>query len=111
MDVLSSSCTIKEIRNVQWSGLTEGIVEITNAREVTSVSSADINLFLASLLVVGLIPEPSFEDYFKQDSDGIFGSVWMQHHFSRYKFEFLHAHTHLNANELIEQLNINIKSC
>ena len=111
MDVLSSNCTIGEIWNVQWSGLTEGIVQTTNARETKSVSSSDINLFLAALLVVGLIPEPSLEDYFKQDPDGIFESTWMQQHFSRHKFEFLHAYTHLNVNKLIEQFNINVNSC
>ena len=76
-----------------------------------SVSSSDINMFLAALLMIGLTPKPSFGDYFKQDPDGIFGSVWMQQHLSRDKFEFLHAHTHLDANILIEQLNFNVKSC
>ena len=68
-------------------------------------------MFLAALLVIRLTPEPSFRDYFKQDPDGIFGSVWMQQYLSRDKFEFLNAHIHLNANILIEQLNFNVKSC
>ena len=61
------------------------LVETTNTREKTTVSEDDMNLYLAELLVIGLIPEPSFENYFKKDSDGIFGSVWMQNHFLREK--------------------------
>ena len=63
--------------------MTEQLVETTDARENTSVSEADMNLYLAGLLVIGLTPEPAFEDYFKKDPDGVFGSVWMQNHFSR----------------------------
>ena len=88
MNVLSSTCSIGEIWNVQWSELTDQIVETINAREDLSVSSSDINMFLAALLVIRLTPEPSFRDYFKQDPDGIFGSVWMQQHLQGISLSF-----------------------
>ena len=89
--------------------MSELIMEKT--RERRNVSLSDLNLYLAALLVIGLTPEPSFDDYFTQDSDGIFGSTWMQQHFTRHKWDEFHAHTHLDPNNLAQQLNINIKSC
>ena len=58
----------------------------------------DLNLYLTALLVIGLAPQPSFNDYFKEDADGIFGSTWMQQHFTRHKWDFFHAHTHFIYN-------------
>ena len=86
-------------------------MESTNSRETSSFSSTELNLYLAGLLVIELTPEPTFGDYFKQDTEGIFGSVWMQQHFSKHKWNFLHAHTHLAPDTLVKQLNENAKSC
>lgn len=91
--------------------MTEMIVQTTNMKENSSISSLNLNLYLAALLVIGLTPEPSYDDYFKQDPDGIFGSIWMQQHFTRHQWDFFHAHTHLDPDELTKQLNINAKSC
>ena len=44
----------------------------------------NLNLYLAALLVIGLTPQSSFDNYFKEDADGIFGSTWMQQHFTRH---------------------------
>lgn len=110
-NLFSTTASVGEIWNVQWSQMTEVIVETTNLRESSSISANDLNLYLAALLVIGLTPEPSFEDYFKQDSDGIFGSVWMQQHFTKHKWNLFHAHTHLDPDKLAKQLNINIKFC
>ena len=73
------SCkSIGQIFDVMWSNMTETILKTTLAREQVEWKVEDINLFLASLLTMGLAPEPSIEDYFKQDKRGIFGSLWMQ---------------------------------
>ncbi len=69
----------------------------------------DINLYLASLLVMGLTPEPSIEDYFKHDERGIFGSLWMQQSFSRDKWKEMNQHIHFNPNLCMSQLRLNIK--
>ena len=76
-----------------------------------NVSLSVLNLYLAALLVIKLTLKPSFDNYFNRDTDGIFGSVWMQQHFTRHKWDEFYAHTHLNPDKLTEQLNKNIKSC
>ena len=88
--------------------MSESIMKTTSERR--NVSLSDLNLYLAALLVIKLTPEPLFDDYFNRDTDGIFGSVWMQQHFTRHKWDEFHAHTHLNPDKLAEQLNKNIKS-
>ena len=91
--------------------MTQKIVETTNVREGFNVTPTDFNVFLAVLLVTGLILELSIDDYFKKDSKGIFGSTWMQKHLTEDNWNTLHAYSHLEPRDLIQQLNNNIKSC
>ena len=111
LDFFTSNLNVGTIWDVQWHGITEKIVVTTNVKESTQVSASDINLYLAALLVTGLSPQPAYEDYFKIDPEGIFGSVWMQQHFSLKKWNFIRTHTHIDPDELLKQININIKSC
>jgi len=67
----------------------------------------DINLFLASQLVMGLTPQPSLEDYFKNDSDSIFGSNWMKNRFTAKWWTNLNTHIHIDSHTCIELLRSN----
>jgi hypothetical protein len=69
----------------------------------------DINLYLASQLVMGLTPEPSIEDYFKHDERGIFGSLWMQETFSRDKWTNMNQNIHFEPKLCMSQLRSNIQ--
>ena len=90
--------------------MSENILQTTLAREPhQNWKLADINLFLASQLVMGLTPEPSIENYFQQDSMGIFGSLWMQESFSRDKWTELNQHIHFDTNQCMQQLRVNIQ--
>jgi hypothetical protein len=76
---------------VIWSDISTHILEETKKRENVNWNVDDINLFLASQLVMGLTPEPSIEDYFKIDSDGIFGSNWMKQRFTASWWSNIHS--------------------
>jgi hypothetical protein len=90
-----------------WSGISEHIVQETEARENFGWDINDINLFLASELVMGLSPQPQIHDYFMQDRKGIFGSLWMQQHFTQVKWSQLHSHIHFEPRDLIQALRLN----
>ena len=70
---LSGCKTIGKIFDVVWSGISTHILEETRKRERMDWNVDDMNLFPISQLVMGLTPQPSLEDYFKNDSDSIFG--------------------------------------
>jgi hypothetical protein len=76
--------SIGKIFDVQWAYISEKILETTLQREETKEwDLADINVYLASQLVMGLTPQPSIDNYFQHDSRGIFGSSWMQETFTK----------------------------
>lgn len=56
---------------------------------------------------MGLTPEPSIEDYFQQDSRGIFGSRWMQETFTKAKWSEMNMHIHYDTNVCMQQLRTN----
>ena len=67
--------SVSKIFDVIWSYMSEHILEETLKRESDRLwTIADINAYLASILIMELTSEPSVEDYFQQDSRGIFGS-------------------------------------
>jgi hypothetical protein len=100
--ILSEDTTIPTIFNYLWKDITESVVQWTNSREEKKVSIEDVNLFWASEIVMGLNSESSIEDYFKHDSDGIFGNLWMKEHFTAHKWSYLHSHIHIKPNELLK---------
>jgi len=55
----NDSISIGAIFNILWHGVTDHIIQSTFARENKAWSNADINLYLASLLVMGLTPSPN----------------------------------------------------
>lgn len=63
----SPNITIGKIFDVLWNQMTESILQTTAIRE-SNFSLENLNLFLASTLVMGLAPEPEIEDYFYNDS-------------------------------------------
>lgn len=99
--------SIGEIFDAIWLNISNAILQNTLVREETDWKIEDINLFLASMLVMGLTPEPSIEDYFKQDEIGIFGSKWMQQQFTKHKWCFMHAHIHYDYQQCIDILKTN----
>jgi uncharacterized protein YihD (DUF1040 family) len=94
---------------VIWSDISTHILEETKKRENVNWNVDDINLFLASQLVMGLTPEPSIEDYFKIDSDGIFGSNWMKQRFTASWWSNIHSHIHYDSNVCINLLRNNFQ--
>jgi hypothetical protein len=111
--LFKSAISIGNIFDLQWNEITPAIVQQTNQRDDIEggVIAKNINLYLAGLLVTGLTPQPSYEDYFMQDESGILGSIWMQKHFSRASWFEYHSGIHIEPNRLIQLLNSNIKSC
>lgn len=109
--MFSHVSTIGKLFDIQWSGITSAIVSTTNDRKEYTVNIDTVNLYLASILVTGLSPQPTYRDYFAQDSSGIYGSLWMQKHFSRDIWFEYHQNIHIEPNQLIQMLNLNVKSC
>lgn len=99
--------SIGKIFDVIWSNLSTTILESTLEREDVNWNVDDINLFLSSMLVMGLTPQPSIEDYFKQDQMGIFGSKWMQKRFTEHKWSYMHSHLHFEPKQCIDILHSN----
>jgi hypothetical protein len=100
--------SIGKIFDVLWSGMSEKILTQTLLRESDKKwSIEDINAYLASVLVMGMTPEPSVEDYFHQDSQGIFGSKWMQETFTVHKWHEMNAHIHWDTDVCCDLLRSN----
>jgi len=95
----------------QWKGCSESIVKTTNSKNSDEIKLKDINLYLASLLVMGINSQPSVADYFQFDEKGIFGCHWMQNHFTNKQWSKFHENIHLEPKELLFNLNKNIKAC
>ena len=76
-------------------------MEETSKRESIDWNEDDINLFLASQLVMGLTPQPSLDDYFKNDSNDIFGSNWMKDRFTAKWWTSLNTHIHYIMHTLV----------
>jgi len=107
MNLFSNNSTISSIFDTLWKDCSELILNSTNQRENNRFSINDINLLLASTLVMGMVPQPSIEDYFKHDSFGIFGNLWMQQHFTKHIWCDLHTSVHINHNELLTLIKFN----
>ena len=105
--VLSGCDTIGKIFDVVWSDISNHILEETKRREDVNWNVDHINLFLASHLVMGLTPQPSIEDYFRIDLDGIFGSNWMKQQFTTSWWSNIHTHIHYDPQICINLLRSN----
>jgi hypothetical protein len=90
-----------------WSDCSESLLTSTNSKEEQQISLQDMNLYLASLLVTGLSPQPAIVDYFVRDPLGISGNLWMQEHFTEHSWCHLNAHTHIDVNGFISLLKQN----
>lgn len=99
--------TIGKIFDVVWSDISLHILEETKKRENVNWNVDHINLFLASQLVMGLSPQPSIEDYFKDDPSGIFGSNWMKKRFTASWWSNIHNSIHYDLQTCIGLLRNN----
>lgn len=95
--------TVPQIFDVLWSNCSEHILKTTQLKDPT-VTAKELRLFLASLLVTGLTPQPAVRDYFTNDPNGIFGNSWMQQHFTRDKWSWLRHHIHIDPVPLMDIL-------
>ncbi|MGI0063074.1 MAG: hypothetical protein ACREBA_11550 [Nitrosotalea sp.] len=109
-DKLNQCTTTGKIFDVIWAGLSEHILEITLARETCLQTVEDVNLFLASVLVTGLSPQPEIADYFMEDTRGIFGSKWMQTHCTRDSWYSMNSHLHYDPMWANSTLVSNVQS-
>lgn len=100
---------VGEIFDVLWQGVSEHIVEIINNREKINISTIDLNLFLCSMLVMGLTPSPSIDLYWKEDKRGIFGSKWLQSRFSRDRWHRFNSQFHFDPMDLCNILKKNFQ--
>ena len=100
--------SVGQIFNVLWSNMSEQILTTTLLREFHQEwTLKDINLYLASVLVMGLTPQPSVENYFKEDPRGIFGSQWMKETFTAHKWHAMNANIHYDTDACMQQLRQN----
>lgn len=85
-------------------------MHISNVRDQQSLNIKDINLFLASTLVMGLASQPTIDDYFYHDPQGIAGNLWMQQHFTKNKWYNIHTSVHIDHRTLLSQVRTNAQS-
>lgn len=105
--IFSENPSTADIFDMLWKDCSELILSTSQAREHEDFDIEDINLFLASTLVMGLAPQPTIEDYFVQDPTGIFGNLWMQQHFTKPTWSKLHSFIHIDHHSLIQQVRSN----
>lgn len=105
--ILSDSNDTAAIFDLLWKDCSEHILSYSQNRGLENASISDINLVLASSLVMGLSPQPTIKDYFATDKQGIFGNLWMQQHFSRDKYSTIYASIHIDHRSLIQQVRTN----
>lgn len=100
---------VGQIFDILWQGASEHIVETINNRENIAMTIADLNLFLCSMLVMGLTPSPSIDLYWQEDKRGIFGSKWLQSRFTRDGWHKLNSQFHFDPKYLCDLLKINFQ--
>ena len=105
--MVTEESTTRAVFDMLWSECSEVIVTTTNAREEQKITLKDLNLYLASLLTIGLNSQPTIRDYFSSDNQGLNGNLWMQQHFTEESWTFLNAHTHYEYSDLIEKVKNN----
>jgi hypothetical protein len=102
--------SIPKIFDVVWSQMSEQILKTSLLKDPNwKWTIEDINLYLASQLVMGLTPEPSIRDYFQHDPNGIFGSTWLQQTFTEPKWTNINTTIHIEPNPLMQQLRTNFQ--
>ena len=106
-EFIAENSTSGEVFSLIWKGCSEAIVTATNNREEQQIIVKDLNLYLVSLLVLGLNSQPTIRDYFTFDSSGLSGNSWMQKHFTEESWTFLNAHSHFDPNTLISLIRNN----
>jgi hypothetical protein len=93
-----------------WKGVSQHILDTTIARDDVISTVDDVNLYLAALLVMGLTPQPQLSDYFMEDTQGIFGSQWMQQHCTRDKLSEVNARLHFDPGWMSDHLKSNMQA-
>lgn len=110
-EIFESIESVDKIFDVLWSGITEAIWDETIERKEFDISIDDINLMLASMLVMGLNVQPSAKDYFNQsDSRGIFGCEWLIDRFTRTKWHDFNNRIHFKPRQVMKLLRNNFQN-
>ena len=105
--VLKECDKIGKIFDVVWSNISMHILEKTKKREDINWKVDDIDLFLASHLIMRLAPQLTIKDYFKNDSNSIFASNWMKKRFTANWWSNIHSHIHYDPQTCINLLRNN----
>lgn len=107
LNELQSCSTAGKIFDLTWNNISEHLLQETLKRDNCFDTLQDVNLFLASILVIGLTPHPEVADYFLHDDRGIFGSKWMQQHFTAHKWHNVNSHLHFDAAWVNKTIQMN----
>ena len=108
LEYFDSKTKIEYIFDILWGESSDLILRKTKTK-TKNISKEDINLFLASTLVIGLNSQPQIENYFEIDERGIFGCTWMKNRFTRKKWHFVNSHLSFDRFKIMENLNLNFK--
>jgi hypothetical protein len=86
--------------------MSEMIDEVTNESD-DIMDRDDINLLLASYLVLGLNSQPQIIDYFSNNDMGVFGCNWMKQHYTQVKWSYHNFRIRFSPDLLIYTLRRN----
>lgn len=98
-----------DIFDCLWKDVSEVLLAANAAKGPLLNSVSKLNLFLASLLVIGLVTHPEILDYFMLDPEGIFGNEWMKLHFTAHIWHFIKANISVPAQSIVELIRSNAK--
>jgi hypothetical protein len=108
--IFAQHTPVQDVFSYLWTGCTEHIVETMWERGEYEWGVEEVNLMLASHLVMGLAPQATISDYFVHDTGGIFGNSWMKSRFTEHLWSDLHSAIHFDSNSLMTLVRDNSQS-
>ena len=112
---ISRDSTPLSIFKKLWSeSLTKGIIERTNKIEKNEIlNEKKFSFYLASILIMGVVPQGQIQHYWNRDPDGVFGNKFIQNlgkfGFVRETFQKINSHLHIDSKLIVDTLNTSFK--
>lgn len=113
-NIPSGSSPLEIFKKLWSSSLNQSIISETNSKEKNfNLDQKGLDLYIAAILVMSVVPEPFIEHYWSGDSEGILGNTFIKNltkfGLSRDLFKRINSHLHIDPNYLIQELNHNFK--
>jgi len=113
--IAKSSSPLDIFKKLWPDYLNKSIIQQTLEREPNlEINDQLFDFYIASILVMGVVPQSHISHYWSRDKNGILGNKFIQKlgkfGFVRETFQKINAHLHINSKQLVDVLNKKFKA-